>query len=376
MGTISTRKRADDTEGHTVQIRIKRKGVIVHTESKTFDRLPAAKQWMGKREAELAEPGAIEKLKMPDPPLADVIDHYMRDTGKELGKTKKQVLNKIKAHKIARRHCSEITSQDWIAFIDDLGVQPQTSGNYIAHIAAIYAVARPAWGYQLDKQVIEDVRVTAKKLGKVSRSRERDRRPSLAELDKLFEHLGQRAAQASPLALIAMFALFSTRRQGEITRITEKDLDQVHSEVWVRDMKHPEDKQGNDVRVTLPPEALAVARIMLRQRKKQNDDRIFPYNEESISTAFARACGILGIEDLHFHDLRHEGISRLFEMGWNIPHVAMVSGHRTWTSLKRYTHIRQTGDKYAGWPWLDTLGITAELRLMEEQKAKKDPSPP
>ena len=54
-------------------------------------------------------------------------------------------------------------------------------------------------------------------------------------------------------------------------------------------------------------------------------------------------------DDLHFHDLRHEGISHLFELGWNIPKVAMVSGHRTWTSLKRYTHIRQQGDKYAEW---------------------------
>ena len=72
-----------------------------------------------------------------------------------------------------------------------------------------------------------------------------------------------------------------------------------------------------------------------------------------------RACLFLGIntEDmpdddrLNFHDLRHDGISRLFEMGWTIPHVASVSGHRSWQSLKRYTHIRQNGDKYAGWGW-------------------------
>jgi integrase len=55
---------------------------------------------------------------------------------------------------------------------------------------------------------------------------------------------------------------------------------------------------------------------------------------------------------LHFHDLRHEGISRLFEMGRSIPQVAAVSGHRSWQSLQRYSHIRQTGDKYAGWKWL------------------------
>jgi integrase len=76
---------------------------------------------------------------------------------------------------------------------------------------------------------------------------------------------------------------------------------------------------------------------------------IFPYNTDAISAAFTRACKLLGIEDLRFHDLRHDGISRLFEMGWNIPQVAVVSGHRSWQSLKRYTHIRQRGDKYADW---------------------------
>ncbi|MGA6995231.1 MAG: hypothetical protein WBZ22_03140 [Pseudolabrys sp.] len=52
------------------------------------------------------------------------------------------------------------------------------------------------------------------------------------------------------------------------------------------------------------------------------------------------------MKDLRFHDLRHEGISRLFEIGRTIPQAAAVSGHRSWTSLKRYTRIRQTGDKY------------------------------
>jgi hypothetical protein len=45
-------------------------------------------------------------------------------------------------------------------------------------------------------------------------------------------------------------------------------------------------------------------------------------------------------------------------MGWNIPHVAAVSGHRSWQSLKRYTHLRMTGDKYKDWRWLTiSLGV-------------------
>jgi integrase len=72
-----------------------------------------------------------------------------------------------------------------------------------------------------------------------------------------------------------------------------------------------------------------------------------------------RACQLLDIVDLHFHDLRHDGVSRLFEIGRNIPQVAAASGHRSRASLKRYTHLRQTGDKYAGWKWLSVLTSTA-----------------
>jgi predicted metal-dependent RNase len=53
---------------------------------------------------------------------------------------------------------------------------------------------------------------------------------------------------------------------------------------------------------------------------------------------------IYGDRGSTFHDLRHDGVSRLFEMNWDIPRVASVSGHRDWNSLRRYTHPRCRGD--------------------------------
>ncbi len=165
------------------------------------------------------------------------------------------------------------------------------------------------------------------------------------------EHFGRvhdHRPASVPMQKVVTFALFSTRRQEEITLLRWDDLD--GDRVLVRDMKHPGDKIGNNVYCELPPEALAVIQSM-----PKTADKIFPYSTDAISAAFTRACRFLGIEDLRFHDLRHEGISRLFETGRTIPQVAAVSGHRSWTSLKRYTHIRQTGDKYAEWIWLVSL---------------------
>ena len=67
---------------------------------------------------------------------------------------------------------------------------------------------------------------------------------------------------------------------------------------------------------------------------------IFPYDPRSISAAFTRACHFLQIEDLRFHDLRHEATSRLFEMGYQIQEVAQFTLHDSWNELKRYTNLK------------------------------------
>jgi integrase len=54
----------------------------------------------------------------------------------------------------------------------------------------------------------------------------------------------------------------------------------------------------------------------------------------------AAASARAGINDLHFHDLRHEATSRLFEKGFNPMEVSAITGHKTLQMLKRYTHLR------------------------------------
>lgn len=351
MGTITSRKRGDGTVGHTARIRIKASGKVIHAETQTFDRKPAAQAWLKKRETELAQPGALDKARVDDPTLADVIDEYNRDKLRPHGKTKDQVLNAIKKSDLGLMRCSQIDSPALVSFAKALGakVQPQTTSNYLSHLASVFTVARPAWGYPLDKQAMDDAMVVCRRLGIIARSRHRDRRPTLDELDRILAHYAvsqKKRVDSTPMTDVILYAIFSTRRQEEITRQAWADLDDTRSEIWVRDMKNPGEKIGNDVRVTLPPEAKA-----LIQRQPRTDAFIWPYNAESISTSFTRTCKLLGIDDLHFHDLRHDGISRLFELGWTIPQVATVSGHRSWSSLKRYTHIERSGDKYADWRW-------------------------
>lgn len=353
MGTITQRVRKDGSIGYTAQIRLKQGGAVVFTEAKTFDRRPAAASWLEKRERELAQPGALDVAKQDDPTLAEVIKKVTEESTKEVGRTKAQVLRTIADSDLGQKRCSQIGSADIVAYARSLEVLPQTAGNYMAHLSSVFSIARPAWGYPLNEQAMADARKVLGKLGAVSRSKRRDRRPTLAELDKLLEHfvrIRAKRVDSNDMAAITAFAIFSTRRQEEITRLTYEDLDAAHSRILVRDMKHPGEKVGNDQWCDLPPEALRII-----QAQPHQTGRIFRANSDAISAAFTRACQFLVIEDLHFHDLRHEGASRLFEMGLTIPHVAAVTGHRSWASLQRYTHLRHTGDRFAGWKWLDTI---------------------
>lgn len=364
MGTIVARKRKDGTTGFTAQVLKKQGGKIVWREAQTFDRKQAATAWIKKRETELAEPGGVERARAPKgKTLADAIDKYTESSRKEIGRTKEQVLRSIKKYDIADMDAATIRSDDIVAFAEELseGRQPSTVGNYISHLAAIFTVAKPAWGIPLDRQAMQDAQIVLSKLEITSKSKERERRPTLPELDLLMQHFidrQERRPESAPMHRIIAFAIFSTRRQEEITTIKWEDFEPDHRRILVRDMKHPGQKVGNDVWVELPDEALRVIKAMPRTKPE-----IFPYTTDAISAAFTRACFFLGIntEDmpdekrLHFHDLRHDGVSRQFEMGKTIPQAASVSGHKSWHSLKRYTHLRQTGDKYKGWPWLKVV---------------------
>lgn len=361
MATIRARKKADGTVSYTVQIRLKKKGVIVYQEAQTFARKQAAQAWAKRRETELAVPGAIERASRKGHTVKEMIERYLIEAEKArpLGETKRLTLNAIKKSYLGEKIDSDISQQVLVDYAlwrmgpEGGSVKPQTAGNDLAHLGSVLSLARAAWGYEINPLAMPDARLVLKKFGYNMRSRERDRRPTLDELDKVMEHffeMLQRRPSVIHMPKVVAFAIFSTRRMDEITRILWDDLDEYRQAVKVRDMKNPGQKIGNDVWCHLPDEAWRIVQTMPRELAE-----IFPYNTDSIGAAWARACRITGIDDLHFHDLRHEGVSRLFEMDWDIPRVSSVSGHRDWNSLRRYTHLKGRGDRYAQWDWLGPI---------------------
>ena len=351
VATITVRARADGTKSYRAAIRIKRKGKVVYRESRTFDRKAFAKDWAARRELELQEHDALNKVMHRGVTIGELIKRYQKEFGSGFGRSKAKDMERLQTYALADLDAIETTGRDFVDHVVDRlkTVKPQTAVNDLIWLRGVFKTARSAWGIPAALEALNDATETCRRERLIAKPDKRDRRPTLAELESLLQYAKTNEARRSiPHQDIILFALFSARRQDEITRIRWADLDERRKMVIVADMKHPSQKTGNHRRVYLTDEAWAII-----QRQPKTDERIFPYNSKSLSARFTEWCKFLGIKDLHFHDLRHECVSWLFECGWDIPRVSGVSGHTTWSSLQRYTHLSQQEphDKYEGWAW-------------------------
>ena len=142
--------------------------------------------------------------------------------------------------------------------------------------------------------------------------------------------------QPTPQNIGVLLALCTGMRIGEVCALKWEDVDFERGIAWLDDVKHPRMKTGNRRAFRLLSDAAQIVQAMPRG----GDGRVFPYQSKSVGSAFTRACRLLGIEGLHFHDLRHEATSRLFERGYSIQEVSQFTLHDSWATLKRYTHLR------------------------------------
>jgi hypothetical protein len=147
MATIRTRKRTDGSASYTAQIRLFREGEQVYQESQTFARKQAAQAWVRKREAELDQPGVIERANRKGTTIKEMIDRYLveMEKARPLGKTKRATLTAISATDFGQLKDSDINSQRLVDFAlwrmseEGGGVQPQTVGNDLVHFQGILA---------------------------------------------------------------------------------------------------------------------------------------------------------------------------------------------------------------------------------------------
>lgn len=140
---------------------------------------------------------------------------------------------------------------------------------------------------------------------------------------------------------LIVFALETAMRRNEIVSMEWQHITFSSKVVFL-----PKTKTGVPRKVPLSERALQILHELGPKESgpvwtvSQNGEASKPLRSDTLTQAFLGICKAAGSEDLTFHDLRHEAISRLFEKGWNVAQVAAVSGHSTYECLKRYTHLR------------------------------------
>lgn len=325
---------------------VRRKGKYVND---TFRRRKDAEEWAIdiERRIDRQEPATTRKSREAQL-FGDLISLHrqdLREVGKNIGRSKSASL-KFLDHRLGHLRVSELDRERLIKFGKERaleGAGPVTLGMDLGYMKTILSHAAAVHGVTVSTESIDLTRIALARLGLVGKGNERDRRPTQDELDRIIAVFEANVRQQIPVGRIIRFAVATAMRQDEIARVEWRDFDRNGRMLLIRDRKDPRKKKGNDQRIPLlDVSGYDASKIIEEQGRFLNvrEGRIFPYNGRSVGTAFRRQCRELKIEDLHFHDLRHEGTSRLFEAGFSIEQVALVTGHKDWKMLRRYTHLK------------------------------------
>ena len=196
-------------------------------------------------------------------------------------------------------------------------------------IRRVLTLASKDWGIALPQNPVK--MITLPKADKA-----RTRRLEAGEEEKLHQSTNQK------LRRIIILALETAMRRGEILNIKKSHINYSKSVLLIPSTKA-------DVPRTIPrsSQALTALRGQLRASQKTSggaiplvESTLFDYKPRGLSGEFLKLCRRKGIDNLHFHDLRHEATSRLFEKGLNPVEAATITGHKDTRMLMRYTHLR------------------------------------
>ncbi|WP_313297612.1 site-specific integrase [Diaphorobacter sp.] len=319
------------------RVQVRRAGVY---RAATFPSKREAKDWAAAVETQVAHIAVGGFAPVPKgATVGDLISKYRETAAQRAGKTKEATLNMLvrEIGKVKLSNLNAVVLRDFIDRRQDDGAGGVTIAADLSFLSAVLKWGRHARHLDINDRLALDARAGLMHRGLKTRSKERDREPTDDELARIFALWSTMQRQQIPMETVCRFALATGMRQGEITRLEIEDINRQAKTVIIRDRKDPRNKQGNDQTVPLLPDAWAIVEPIIAKRET---GFLFPYDERSVSASFTRACRALEIEDLHFHDLRHRATAQFFRMGLDIPRVALLTGHKTWAMLRRYTAIK------------------------------------
>jgi len=331
MASIEKRKGKDGRATYRAKVRLR--GFPPQTAS--FYRLPDAKHWAAQTEADIRAGIYLPKREAQCRTLSELIDRYVAKKLPEKGASTQQgqkmqlewwcdqlgslTLGQITPAKL--NDCSE-------ALLDGKR-GPATVNRYLAVMGAMFTYAVKDLGW------IEDSPM--RKLTKHKEPRGRVRFLSNDERKTLLD-----ACKASSNTLLypaVMLALSTGMRQGEQFGLTWKQVDLSTGRIILEETKNDERRTA----VATGP-ALDELKKLAKVRLLDNE-HVFPGKKRGaaieLKRPFSNALKEAGIEDFHWHDLRHSFASELAMSGATLAELAEAMGHKTLVMVKRYSHLTE-----------------------------------
>lgn len=297
------------------QAQIARNGI---RKSSSFATKREAQDWAARQEYLVtnAEPPQTKLT------LKDAFDRYAREESpKRRGERWEVVrLERLSSDKIADKRLADLEPADFAEWRDRRAkeVAPATVRREMTLMSSVLTTARREWGL-ISHNPISDIR-------KPASPPPRDRRVSADEIDKLIKAGGTDLSTAQARAVHAFrFAVETAMRAGEIVGLTDKTVDRD-----TRVATLPKTKNGTARKVPLSTAALG-----LLDELPETDGPLFDLSNQQIDAMFRKARDKTKIEDLRFHDSRHEAITRLAKKV-DVLSLARMVGHKDVKMLMIY----------------------------------------
>ncbi|MEG7665009.1 site-specific integrase [Hafnia paralvei] len=276
------------------------------------------------------------KRRLKEATLEKALDVYL----KQVTKNKKGELqefyriNVIKRYAIAKKKMHEISSIDIAKYRDErlntvnFKTGRKLSGNTVrlemALLSSVFKLSIIEWGFCRENPLILVTKPKPSK-GRERRLKGREEKMLLSYFESKGNH---------EMAMIITLAISTAMRQGELLSLDWSNINVSRRFATLYDTKNGDDR-------TVPLNNIAIG--CLTNCGIRQEGAVFRYTSNGLKSAWRTALINLKIDDLHFHDLRHEAISRLVELGTlNLMEISSISGHKSLSMLKRYTHLNVT----------------------------------
>jgi integrase len=309
--------------------------------SRSFDTKAAAEAWARRSESEMDRGVFVDRSEAERNTFGDLLKRYAEEISpqKKGGPGEILRIRKLGTDPLAQYKVSAVSSKVIADYRDRrlAKVSGSTVNRELTLIGHILNVARKEWGIHLETNPVSVIRRPRENRARNRRLSPGDERRLLDELAPSprddhgrFEAGGSRNEWVRPVVIIA---IETAMRRSEILSLRWADVFLDDRYVRLHDTKNGE---ARDV----PLSSRAVA--TLSGLPRHISGRVFPITPDALKKVFVRACERARLENLHFHDLRHEATSRIAERLDNILELSAVTGHKTVQMLKRYYHPRAT----------------------------------